>query len=369
MLESKFFVAGSDYFGVKKRGRDIMESFQDAEIEIIDSDASNGAEAVKELRQFTEALQTVPLFAEKKFVWYRNVAFLENAGIGRSEEVLRWIEILQDLFEKIPEVGCLITAKTVDRRQKIIKWFLEYCHGEILDAPNRYQCERYVTEMVKRDNKEITPEALNQLLEQTGNDLAVIDHELEKLLLYTADKDDITEQDIDAITVDLREGGFFETVDAFFGDDIEVFWRGIRRHFSYQEDGRSLLVALQNRVRFIIQLRYLYENDGVENMSKSLLERLNAKYTDASHPKVRNIFSQNPWYLGKLLKIAKKCSLRAWIHFQAQLLGMMIELAKHYGHQRSVFERLYFQLKFMMHTLQAAATSDKEKAYENFAEN
>jgi DNA polymerase-3 subunit delta len=281
-------------------------------------------------------------------VWFRDVSFLSDGVIGRSENVLDWIDELQRLLANVEEVGCLITAGVVDRRQRTIKWFLEHCNGEILDMPKTVGCERYVRDTVRREGKGITPEALEQFLQQTGNDLMVVDGELGKLLLYVGEKSEIGIEDVDSIVVDLRENDFFETIDSFFGDDGERFLRQIRRYFSYREEGRPLLAALQNRLRLIIQWRYFYEKDGVKTITKSTLEQLAERYGSIYTGKMGSIFTQNPWYLGKLLAVAKECSLEDWIAFQVELLRTVVELSAHYGQQQLVFEKLYFRLRLAM---------------------
>ncbi|MDR2200834.1 MAG: DNA polymerase III subunit delta [Puniceicoccales bacterium] len=348
MLESKFFIAGGDPFSIRKRSDSIIQSFGDGEIEVIDSRASGTAEAIQELKQCCEALRTFPLFSERKLVWFRDVTFLGDGVVGRSEGVLEWIDELQRLLENSEGVGCLITAGVVDRRQRTIKWFLEHCNGEILDMPKAMGCERYVLDAVKRERKKINPKALEMFLQRTGNDLMAVDGELNKLLLYLGEKVEIEIRDVDDIVVDLRENDFFETIDSFFGDDRERFQRHIYRYFSYREEGRPLLVALQNRLRLLIQLCYFYEKDGVESITKSTLEDLGKRYGSLYSGKAGSIFTQNPWYLGKLLAIAKKCSLGEWIAFYTELLGAVVELSMRYGQQRFVFEKLYFRLGLAM---------------------
>jgi DNA polymerase-3 subunit delta len=347
ILESKFFVAGSGHFGIAARGTEIVRSFGAAEIEVIGSDADKIFEAVQELRCVCEALRTISLFSGRKLVWYRGVSFLSDAKINRNEEVLDWLQELQNLFEKVPEVGCLITAGAVDRRQKFVKWFLENCHSEILDAPKVEGCERYILGVVGRECKKMTPEVLHKFLQKTGNDLATIDGELAKLLLYIGGGETIDTRDVDSIVVDSRAGDFFEAINLFFEENFEIFSRGIRRYFSCHGESRPLLAALQNRVRLLIQLRFFYENDHVESISKSVLERLGERYGAGENAGSGSIFAQNPWYLGKLLAMAKKCPLDAWIQFQIKLLAALVPLSEHYDRPWSVFENLYFQLKLM----------------------
>jgi DNA polymerase-3 subunit delta len=288
------------------------------------------------------------LFSEKKLVWYRDVSFLSDTKISLSEEVLGWIQGLQNLLEKEPAVGFLMTATAIDRRQKIIKWFMENCHTEILEAPKLVGCEQYILGQIKREKKKITSDALDKFLKKTGNDLTVIDSELNKLLLYTVDKSDIDVPDIDAIVVDLRDRDFFEAIDLFFGDDVRGFSQGIQRHFLYHEEGRPLLAALQNRVRLLIQLRQFSENDGLGSVNKNELERLKIKYHEICNTGTGSVFAQNPWYLGKLFTIAHTWSLGDWVSFQIKLLDAIVALSENYDRQPSIFEKLYFQRKLMM---------------------
>jgi hypothetical protein len=109
-----------------------------------------------------------------------------------------------------------------------------------------------------------------------------------------------------------------------------------------------LLAALQNRLHLLIQLRYLHENDGLESVTKLTLEQLKDKYAALYHGEGGSFFTQNPWYLGKLLALAKKSSLGDWIGFQIKLLDSIVILSEHYGRQQLIFEKLYFQLKLLM---------------------
>ncbi|MDR2812280.1 MAG: hypothetical protein LBB05_00590 [Puniceicoccales bacterium] len=345
MLENKFFIAGSGYFSVAKKGNAIIQSFLDFDVEVVDSHAAKVAEVLQELQQVHDALRTVSLFSPRKVVCYKNVTFFGDDAAMKSEAVQAWVQKIQQALVQFSEVGFLLTTGAIDRRLKIVKWFLENCHSEIFDEPKRVDCERHILARIGHMGKKIKPDGLNQLLQYTGNNLGIIDGELDKLLLYAHGKNEITREDIEAVGVDLHGDTFFETVDLFFGDASEPFLCGIRRYFLHQEEGRPLLAALQNRTRLLIQLRYFYENDGVEKISKPVLEQLKNRYAAVYGRVDGGILAQNPWYLGKLMEIAQKCSHRDWIQVQVALLHATVDLAEHYSQQRVIFERLYFYRK------------------------
>jgi DNA polymerase-3 subunit delta len=345
MPKNKFFIAGGDYFSVTQRGNAIIQSLSDCDVEVIEGNGVKIAEVLEELRRVHGALRTVSLFSVQKFVWYKNVTFFSDDAALKSDDVQSWLQNIQQTLVQLPEVGFLLTAAAIDRRLKTVKWFLENCQSEIFDEPKKIGCEQHILSRIKNAGKTIKSDGLQQFLQCTGNNLGVIDGELDKLLLYVHGKDAITREDVEAIGVDLRSDDFFETVDLFFGDSPEQFSRSIRRYFLFQGEGRPLLAALQNRTRLLIQLRHFYENDGVEKINKSILEQLKERYAAIYRMKIGGIFAQNTWYLGKLLEIAKKCSLEDWMQLHLALLRAVVDLSVHHGRQQTIFEQLYFHKK------------------------
>lgn len=340
MVGERFFIFGSDAFTVLNRGEAVLETHRSQEIEVVSSEATKVAEVVVELKRVHEALRTPSLFSEEKFVWYRGVSYLNDSVILKSEAVLEWIEVMQQTLETVP-TGFLLTAGACDRRQKVVKWFLEHSQSELCESPKALDCERLLLEKVEKEQKKIIPEAKALFLRRTGNETAVIDNELEKLLLYVGDRREIDSEDVRAVVVDLQNSDFFETIDSFFQDDVERFRGEIRRYFLYQEEGRPLLMALQNRVRVLVQLAYLCEHDHVKHINKAILEQLASRYPQAAS---ESVFTQNPWYLSKLLPIAQQHSVTEWLQFQRQLLWAIVDLSTYYREQITVFETLYCQL-------------------------
>jgi DNA polymerase III delta subunit len=113
-------------------------------------------------------------------------------------------------------------------------------------------------------------------------------------LLYVGGGETVTTQDVDSIIVDSRPGAFFEAINLFFEENFDIFSRGIRRYFPCHGECRPLLAALQNCARLLIQLRYFYENDRVESISKSALEQFGERDGTGGNAPPGNNFAQNP---------------------------------------------------------------------------
>ena len=126
---------------------------------------------------------------------------------------------------------------------------------------------------------------------------------------------------------DFGEGDFFEASEAFFSGQLDWALDAIDRHFYQGKDARPLLSTLQNRNRLLIQLRVLADGGELnphDRLSKDLLERLAAKHArhfeDPGEKTTLNVFSQNPWFLGRLLGLVRKFSARRLIDLQSHLI-------------------------------------------------
>ena len=126
---------------------------------------------------------------------------------------------------------------------------------------------------------------------------------------------------------EFGEGDFFEASEAFFSGDLEWALDAVDRYFFQGKDARPLLSTLQNRNRLLIQLRVLIDGGELgmnDRLSKSTLEGLSRKYAhhfgDEDEKSTLNLFSQNPWFLGRLLSLVSKFSARRLIDLQSFLI-------------------------------------------------
>ena len=158
--------------------------------------------------------------------------------------------------------------------------------------------------------------------------------ETRKLAAYLGkDGGPITEELITELVPDFGEGDFFEASEAFFSNDLQWALDAIERHFFHAKDARPLLATLQNRNRLLIQLRVLSDGgelDPSQRLSKEKLEQLGRKhahhFSDSGEKSTLNLFTQNPWFLGRLLPIVKRFNTRSLIDLQAALLEAFEQL-------------------------------------------
>ena len=117
---------------------------------------------------------TMPFFAE------RRVIVIENSGWMKTGN-----EKMVDFLKHIPETTYMIfVEEEVDKRSKLFKAVSSNGYAAVCDVQDENTLKKWIMGLLKKENKLITPDALNLLLDRTGTDMENIRHEVEKLICY-----------------------------------------------------------------------------------------------------------------------------------------------------------------------------------------
>ncbi len=343
------YVSGPDDFLANRMAREIWEEMKrdvtdDFSVEVINGQAGKVDEVAEAVNQFRASVQTLGLFGGRRVVWLKDVSFLADTVLGKSETTQTQCEDLRELLEAVApeEVGVLISASPVDRRKKMVKWLEE--HGdyrpaggmdargggaETLLAALANECSRLKVTIAR--------DAVEALLSKVNGNARLLIEEARKLATYLGeDGAEITAKLVEELTPNFGEGDFFETTEAFFSRDIDWTLNALRRHFFAGNDARPVISSLQNRNRLLIQLRSLLDGGEIQasgqNISKPLFERASAKYAplyDGIAAKSNfNIFTQNLWYMGKLAGGGKLPTLKALLDHQLEFIRAFEEIVE-----------------------------------------
>lgn len=148
--------------------------------------------------------ETMPFLAD-----YR-VILLEDTNWFKSS-----CEDMAEYVKSIPDETVIIFVEAeVDKRNKLYKQVK--ANGYICECKrmNNAELTKWILVRLKKENKNITKENMNYLLEKIGDDMDNIHCELDKLLSYTYEKDIIEKEDIDSICISEITGRIFDMVDA-----------------------------------------------------------------------------------------------------------------------------------------------------------
>lgn len=332
-----FFICGNDDYLVNREAKKLFDKYSagladDFSKEIIDGTAQNLSKLELILKQFFESIQTPSLFGENKVVWLRNINFLEDAPLGRSEGAKIQIDNLVEVLGKLnyDAITVILSASPVDKRTRGFKSLKTKSHFQLIeDDSDPKGLAKLVLDECKKFGISITAEATQALLAKVNNNARLLIQEIEKLTTYLGkDKSTIDIKLVNELVTEFGESDFFEFSEAFFSLDLNWTLDALTRYFFIQKESRPLITSLFNKLRLLIQLRVLLDAGSIESSSyginKNAIEQLSLEHKlsndEGQNKSAFNVFSQNPWYLGKLSAVAKKIPLKKLIDIDFALI-------------------------------------------------
>ncbi len=347
------FICGGDDFLVGRLGRERFETLaaeaqaDEFAREIVNGFAANVSEVETAVNRFRDAVQTVAMFGGRRVVWFKDVNFLADTVTGRAESTLKLVEDLQQILAQVnaADTAVLVTAAPLDRRRSFPKWCEKNADFALAGGDGEGAAEALVGAVLaeaKALGVKFAPDAIQLLLARIGANTRLLMEETSKLAAYVGDAGMIEEEHVAELTPNVAQGDFFETAEAFFAGDLRRTLDALHRHFFAGGDARPVISALQNRNRILLQVRALVDAGdvrvgprGLDGFPKAQAAH-GAKFVGATEKSSFNLFTQNPWYLGKLAGTAKLPTLRRLIDNQQELIATFEEIVRRPDEQEEV---------------------------------
>ncbi len=313
-------VCGEDDFAVKQRAKQLYlqwtEELGGMDHEIIDAAVSHSGEALKALAKLREALQTLPFFGSGKAIWFKNCNFLSDeraASKDVTESLAALAEELKDFAWQ--NVRLLISAGKVDKRKVFYKTLDKlgavesFAGWSVDDRDWADQAEVWARKALRARQKEISDEALAELINRVGPNVRQLDNEVEKVALYVGDRKEIEFADVASICTRNKTARAFALGDALGDRDLprllarldESLWE-VRLDPQKSEIG--LLYGLISKVRAMLLLKEMLREGWVKpdmdyTRFKAQLERVPA--SQLPEDRRFNPLAINPYVLYKAL--------------------------------------------------------------------
>jgi DNA polymerase-3 subunit delta len=265
-------IHGDDDFSVKQRARQLYQQWS-AEIggmdhEIVDAQVGNSGEALRALARLREALQTLPFFGGGKVVWLRDCNFL---GLDRTSQAQAVIEGLGELAQELKNfdwqnVRLLISAGDIDKRRTFYKTLEKlgtvesFAAWSLDDKDWAGQAEMAARKELRARKKEISEEALSELVQAVGPHRQQLASEIEKLCLFVGDRPAIEAADVRAIVSRNKLARAFAVAEALGERDLPRVLRTLDQElwdmkFDRDKSEIGLLYGLISKVRALVLMK------------------------------------------------------------------------------------------------------------------
>jgi len=363
-------ICGDDEFAVSQRAKQLYQQWTTElggmDHEIIDASAANSGEALKALAKLREALQTLPFFGSGKAVWFQSCNFLGDERTAGAQAVTDTLaEVAKELKEfSWDNVRLLITAGKVDKRKTFYKTVEKigvvqnFAAWSVDDKNWAAEAEITARRALRTRQKDISEEALAELVNCAGINARLLNNEVEKLTVYIGDRPRIEVEDVTAVVTRNKQARAFALGNALGDRDLPRVLRTLDEElwglqFDKQKSEIGLLYGLITKVRVMLFLKEMLREgwlkaDSDYNRFKAQLKRLPAD--SLPDDKRFNPLAMNPYVLFKALPHARRYST-------AELVRAMDLLLK--CNQRLIFSNLDESLVLQQTLVQIVHTGDK----------
>ncbi len=220
-------------------------------------------------RQIIDQAETLPFFAARRLILIEQSGFFKNA-----------CPELAEYLPSLPKETILIFVEDeVDKRGKMFKAVKQKGRIAELGRQDGRTLQAWILGMLKREQKNITGDALRLFLEMAGDDMEHIANELEKLLCFTYGKDAIETQDVQEICTVTTESRIFDMIRALADqrqkEALDLYYDLL----SLKEPPMRILFLIARQFNQMLQLKDLREQgfDGGTAASRAGLAPFIAK--------------------------------------------------------------------------------------------
>jgi DNA polymerase-3 subunit delta len=216
------------------------------------------------LDELQHVCDSVPFMADRRLVIVEGL-FTRLEPKGKNRTLSAWqkeyLEKLTQYLERLPETTRLVFAedRSISEGNPVHRLALADERGHVREfkPPQRRGLNRWIKGRVKKKGGQINPAAVETLAAFVGNDLRLLDQEIEKLVVYVNQARPISEDDVRLLVSYVQEANVFEMVDALGQRDGQRAAKPLHQLLDEGEHPLALLGMIVRQFRIMIQVKEL----------------------------------------------------------------------------------------------------------------
>ena len=265
-IQSLYLMEGTEEYIKQQAVRNLCQKLLPAGLEELNLTDLTDPEA----DALIAAAETLPFMAEKRIVIIRECSLLTAGKKAENEDKAAQIA---EYVQHVPPTACLVffVKGKADGRKKL--YTLLKKQNAIVDfSPmSDAECADWARKTMARLGKRMAPRTADKLVFTVGRDAALLRQEMEKLAAYLASREEVTEEDIDAICTRSTECTVFQMVDAQVAGRNDVAFGLLKDMVRAGEDRIGILAMLLRQYRILYHMRCLMDERAPQQSQASLL--------------------------------------------------------------------------------------------------
>ncbi|MCH5268737.1 MAG: DNA polymerase III subunit delta [Lachnospiraceae bacterium] len=237
--------------------------------------------------QVTDLADTLPFFSDYRLLILENTGFFNSAND------------LADYLPKMPDTTIMLfVEKEVDKRNRLYKYINKSGHVVEMKSMSAKDMKLWVVGLLNSEGKKIRESTVEYFLGLIDNSMHHIKNELDKLIAYVGEREEITKEDVDAIACVQVNGQIFQMMDAVASGNKKLTMKLYSDLLELRESPMVILSLLSRHFNILLQIKALGDGAGRSEI--------------AAKVKIR------PFFVGRYQSQAK--------HFSEKQLRKMLEM-------------------------------------------
>ncbi|MHB1417884.1 MAG: DNA polymerase III subunit delta [Chloroflexota bacterium] len=214
------------------------------------------------------ACGAVPFLADKRLVVVEGLASRGESRQGKGQAAKRAKQdsaeqqMAQYLSQVPPTTDVVLVEDRPIPRTNVFATAVREGGGRVVELrlpkPDSAELRQWIAQRARRRGAKMAPDAGDRLMAFVGNNLRLLDQEIDKLATYAGERP-VTAEDVELLVGYTREASIFEMVDAFGRRDAR---RALVKLHELMDEGGAptyLLFMIARQVRLLVQARDLLD--------------------------------------------------------------------------------------------------------------
>lgn len=191
--------------------------------------------------------ETMPFFADRRLI------VIEKSGLFKRNGE----QLAEYLTNPLMATYFIFVEPEIDKRSKLFKTVRD--KGRVVEFAIQEEktLKRWIRSLLAKENKTISEPALNTMLEKTGSDMENIRRELEKLICYALQKDEIERADVDAVCIVRISNRIFDMINSIADKKQKEALRLYYDLLELKEPPMRILFLITRQFNLLLQVKEL----------------------------------------------------------------------------------------------------------------
>ena len=255
-----YLLYGSNKFLIDKEIDKIIKKSKIDSINISNYDLDNDS-----IKNIIEDADTTSLFSDNKLI------IIDNCSIFNRGKTIDNIDLLEAyLNNSNPSTNIIFINHndTVDGTKKITKAIKK--NGVVKDFPDTKNIDSIVKDMF--EDYKIDYSLINLIIKKVGNNLDILEQEVEKLKIYKIDDKIITKEDIDNLVSENVSVDIFKFVDDIINKNKKEALNAYKKLLIINEEPIKLISLIASKFRLMYQANVLSKKGYTEKQIAEILK-------------------------------------------------------------------------------------------------